>query len=162
MGQDMPLSVDSPLKQDLKGKKKKVFSIGGLLSDKDHFNVLNHYFPDPPIPYTSTPEFHASAPLSIFNETYISIKQGTYEGNLPLDHQDIYRIQEVEHEDVDSLNTFFHEKSNEYFSYCIGAFVLQSDSSTSAFNHSHWMIDSGCTDHLLPFIDDFIHLGDQK
>ena len=24
------------------------------------------------------------------------------------------------------------------------------------------MIDSGCTDHLSPFIDDFIHLGDQK
>ena len=40
--------------------------------------------------------------------------------------------------------------------------MLQSDSSTSAFNCSHWMIDSGCTDHLSSFIDDFIHLGDQK
>ena len=74
MRQDMLLSVDFPLKQDLIGKKKKVFSIGGLLSDKDHFNVLDHYFPDPPIPYTSTPEFHASAPPSIFDETYIPIE----------------------------------------------------------------------------------------
>ena len=24
------------------------------------------------------------------------------------------------------------------------------------------MIDSGCTDHLSPFIDDFVHLGEQK
>ena len=24
------------------------------------------------------------------------------------------------------------------------------------------MIDSDCTDHLSPFIDDFVHLGDQK
>ena len=158
----MPLLVDSLLKQDLKGKKKMVFSIGGLLSDKDHFNALDHYFPDPPISYTLTLEFHASAPLSIFDEIYIPIEQGTHEGNLPPDCQDIYRIQEVEHGDVDRLNTFFNEKSNEYFSYYIRAFVLQSDSSTSAFNHSHWMIDSGCTNHLLPFINDFVYLGDQK
>ena len=101
MRQDMPLSVDSPLKQDLKGKKKMVFSIGGLLSDKDHSNILDHYFPDPPIPYTFTPEFYASTPPSIFDETYIPIDQGTHEGNLPPDCQDIYRIQEVEHGDVD-------------------------------------------------------------
>ena len=92
MRQDMPLSVDFSLKWDLKGKKKMVFSIGGLLLDKDHFNVLDHYFPDPPIPYISTPQFHASAPPFIFDETYISLEQGTREGNLPLDHQDIYRI----------------------------------------------------------------------
>ena len=51
-----------------------VFSIGGLLLDKDHFNVLDHYFPDPPIPYTLTSEFHASTLPSIFNETYIPIE----------------------------------------------------------------------------------------
>ena len=74
MRQDMLLSVDFPLKRDLKGKKKMVFSIGGLLLDKDHFNVLDYYFPDPPIPYTSTPEFHASTPASIFNKTYIPVE----------------------------------------------------------------------------------------
>ena len=29
------------------------------------------------------------------------------------------------------------------------------------FARHHWMIDSGCTDHLSPFEDDFIHLGTQ-
>ena len=154
--------MDSPLEQDLKGKQNMVFSIGGLLLNKDHFNILDYYFPDPFIPYTFTSEFHASTPLSIFNETYIPVEWGTYEGNLPPNHWDIYRIQEVEHGDVDSLNTFFDEESNKYFSYCIRAFALQSDSSTPVFNHSHWMIDSGCTNHLLPFIDDFVYLGDQK
>ena len=95
MRQDMLLWIDFPLKQDLKGKKKIVFSVGGLLLDKDHFNVLDHYFLDPSIPYTSTLEFLASAPLSIFDETYIPIEHGTHEGNLPPDCQDIYRRQEV-------------------------------------------------------------------
>ena len=85
MRQDMPLSVDSPLKQDFKEKKKKKVSIGGLLLDKEHFNALDHYFPDPPILYILTPEFHAFAPPSIFDETYIPIEQETYEGNLPPD-----------------------------------------------------------------------------
>ena len=29
------------------------------------------------------------------------------------------------------------------------------------FARHHWMIDSGCTDHLSPFEDDFVHLGTQ-
>ena len=29
------------------------------------------------------------------------------------------------------------------------------------FAHHHWMIDSGCTNHLSPFEDDFVHLGTQ-
>ena len=153
--------MNSPLKQDLKEKMMMIFSIGDLLLDKDHFNILDHYFPDPSIPYTSIPEFHASTPPSIFDEIYIPIEHGTHEGNLPLDHWDIYRVQEIELGDVDSLNTFFDEESNEYF-YCIGAIALQSDSSTSTFNCSHWMIDSSCTVHLLLFIDDFVHIGDQK
>ena len=74
MRQDMLFSVDFPLKQDLKGKKQMIFSIGGLLSDKDHFNILDHYFSKPPIPYTSTSELHASAPPFIFDETYIPIE----------------------------------------------------------------------------------------
>ena len=36
--QDILFLMNSSLKQDLNGKKKGVFSIGGLLSDKDHFN----------------------------------------------------------------------------------------------------------------------------
>ena len=96
-------------------------------------------------------------PIHIFDETYIPIEHGTHEGNLPSDCWDIYRIQESE--DIDSLNIFFDEESNKYL---VRAFVLQSDSSTSAFSCSHWMIDSGCIDHLSSFIDDFVYLGDQK
>ena len=103
-----------------------VFSIGGLLLDKDHFNVLDHYFPDPSIPYTSTPEFLASAPSFIFDKTYIPIEHETHEDTLLPDCWGMHRIQEAEHGDVDSLNTFFDEKSNKYFSYCIQslAFIL--------------------------------------
>ena len=39
-----------------------------------------------------------------------------------------------------------------------GAFVLEGDSEPT-FAKNHWMIDSGCIDHLIPFMDDFAHLG---
>ena len=39
-----------------------------------------------------------------------------------------------------------------------GAFALGGDSEPT-FAKQHWMIDSGCTDHLTPFQDDFAHLG---
>ena len=38
------------------------------------------------------------------------------------------------------------------------AFVLGGDSEPT-FAKNHWMIDSGCTDHLTPFMDNFAHLG---
>ena len=38
--------------------------------------------------------------------------------------------------------------------------VLGGDQEDTFARH-HWMIDSGCTDHLSPFEDDFIHLGTQ-
>ena len=39
-----------------------------------------------------------------------------------------------------------------------GTFVLGGDSEPT-FAKTHWMIDSGCTDHLTPFLDDFAHLS---
>ena len=39
-----------------------------------------------------------------------------------------------------------------------GAFALGGDTEED-FTRHHWMIDSGCTDHLSPFLDDFAHLG---
>ena len=39
-----------------------------------------------------------------------------------------------------------------------GAFALGGDTEED-FGRHHWMIDSGCTDHLSPFLDDFAHLG---
>jgi len=41
-----------------------------------------------------------------------------------------------------------------------GAFALGGDSDKKFARH-HWMIDSGCTDNLSPFKDDFAHLGNQ-
>jgi len=40
------------------------------------------------------------------------------------------------------------------------AFALEGDSD-KLFTQHHWMIDSGCIDHLSPFKDDFAHLGNQ-
>ena len=42
--------------------------------------------------------------------------------------------------------------------YYSGAFALGGDTEKD-FARRHWMIDSGCTDHLSPFKDDFAHLG---
>jgi len=39
-----------------------------------------------------------------------------------------------------------------------GAYVLEGDSD-KVFAQHHWIIDSGCTDHLSSFKDDFAHLG---
>ena len=38
------------------------------------------------------------------------------------------------------------------------AFALGGDFEPT-FTKNHWMIDSGCTDHLTPFLDDFAHLS---
>lgn len=40
-----------------------------------------------------------------------------------------------------------------------GAFAL-GEISADEFARLHWMIDSGCTDHLSPYLDDFAHLDD--
>ena len=37
-------------------------------------------------------------------------------------------------------------------------FVLGGDSEPT-FIKNYWMIDSDCTDHLMPFLDDFAHLS---
>ena len=33
------------------------------------------------------------------------------------------------------------------------------EDSEPTFAKNHWMIDSGCTDHLTPFLDDFAYLS---
>ena len=49
------------------------------------------------------------------------------------------------------------ENDDDYYLYH-GAFTLGGDTEEDFARH-HWMIDSGCTDHLSPFLDDFAHLG---
>ena len=49
------------------------------------------------------------------------------------------------------------ENDDNYYLYH-GAFTL-GENTEEDFSRHHWMIDSGCTDHLSPFLDDFAHLG---
>ena len=53
-----------------------------------------------------------------------------------------------------------HDSKNDddYLCYYSGAFALGGDTEKEFAKH-HWMIDSGCTDHLTLFKDDFAHLG---
>ena len=50
------------------------------------------------------------------------------------------------------------KNDDDYFCYYSGTFVLGGDTEED-FAKNHWMIDSGCTDHLTSFKDDFAHLG---
>ena len=50
------------------------------------------------------------------------------------------------------------KKDVDYLCYYSGTFVLGGDAEKE-FAKNHWIIDSGCTDHLTPFKDDFAHLG---
>ena len=48
------------------------------------------------------------------------------------------------------------DNASAYWYY--STFALGADSEPT-FAKNHWMIDSGCTDHLTPFLDDFVHLS---
>ena len=61
----------------------------------------------------------------------------------------------------DDRDTFYDEESNMHFCYYLGGDPPESDEQTN-FAKTHWMIDSGCTNHLSPFLDDFVHLGTVK
>ena len=49
-----------------------------------------------------------------------------------------------------------------HFCYYLGDDPPESDEQTKNFAKTHWIIDSSCTDHLSPFLDDIIHLGTVK
>ena len=52
----------------------------------------------------------------------------------------------------------YDSKNDEDLCYYSGTFALGGNLDKN-FAKDHWMIDSGCTDHLMPFKDDFAHLG---
>ena len=52
----------------------------------------------------------------------------------------------------------YDSENDEDLCYYSGTFALEGDLDKSPAK-SHYMIDSGCTDHLTPFKDDFAHLG---
>ena len=49
-----------------------------------------------------------------------------------------------------------------HFCYYLGGNPPESDKQSQNFAKTHWMTDSGCTDHLSLFLDDFVHLGNVK
>ena len=49
-----------------------------------------------------------------------------------------------------------------YFCYYLGGSPLESDEQSKDFAKTHWMIDSGCTNHLSPFLNDFVRFGTVK
>ena len=146
-----------------KGKKKdKKVVMGGLVSSTTHFSSSNIVFPPIPIPYTQTEAFHASfqpslrygAPL----ETFSPITYPSHEGVILLRDREPPLIQQDLDDDRD---TFYDEESNMHFCYYLGGNPPESDEQPN-FAKTHWMINSGCTDHLSPFLDDFVHLGTVK
>ena len=59
-------------------------------------------------------------------------------------------------------DTFYDEESNMYFCYYLHVDLLERDEHSRKFAKMHWMIDSGYTDHLSPFLDDFVCLRTAK
>ena len=49
-----------------------------------------------------------------------------------------------------------------HFCYYLGGSPPESDDKPNEFVKTHWMINSGCTDHLSPVLDDFVHFRNGK
>ena len=119
-----------------KQKKKKVsFSLGGLVLGRhhnttDHFNHVESFL-------SASPE---EAAMTLSRDPPVEAPQ--HIGN---------RMSMYETIPYDSEN-------DEDLCYYASTLALGGDLDKS-FTKSHWMIDSGCTDHLTPFKDDFAHLG---
>ena len=119
-----------------KQKKKKVsFSLGGLVSGRHH-NTADQ-FDWPEMFLSASPEEVAVASpqdLPVETPQYIGCRISMYE------------------------TIAYDSKNDDNLCYYSGTFALGGDPDKD-FAKSHWMIDSGCTDHLTPFKDDFAHLG---
>ena len=83
----------------------------------------------------------------------------SHEGVIPLRDREPPLLQRDLDDDRDS---FYDEESNMHFCYYLGGEPPESNEQTKNFAKTHWMINSGCTDHLSPFLDDFVHLGTVK
>ena len=115
-----------------KQKKKKVsFSLGGLASDC-HVNTADQF--DRVDSFLSALPTEAAVTLS--RDQPVELPQ--YIGN----QMSMYEVIPYDSENDEDL------------CYYSGAFALGGDLDKN-FAKDHWMIDSGCTDHLTPFKDDF-------
>ena len=116
-----------------KKKSKKIsFSIGGLASSSHHFNnidQLDHI------------------------QTLLPISPVELAVALPRDHG----VCLSNYASSKLVYGYDSENDDDYYLYH-SAFALGGDTEENFAKH-HWMIDSGCTDHLSSFLDDFAHLG---
>ena len=171
---DQDISVTPKLREILvtltptnkKGKKKDkkvVISMSRLISSTSHFNSSYIVFPPTPIPYTQTEAFNASfQPLLRYGaplETFTPITYPSHERVTPLQDRELPLIQRDLDDDRD---TFYDEESNMHLCYYLGGNPPESDEQANNFAKTHWMIDSSYTDHLSPFLDNFVHLGTMK
>ena len=117
----------------MKKKKKKIlFSLGGLASSSHHFNNIDQLDHIQTLLPTSPVELAVTLPRD----------SGVRLPNYASDRL---------------VYGYDSENDDDYYLYH-GAFALGGDTEKDFARH-HWMIDSGCTDHLSPFLDDFAHLG---
>jgi hypothetical protein len=113
--------------------KKISFSIGGLASSSSHFNNIDQLdYIQTLLPPTS-PENVAMA--------------------LPQNHSTCLT-------GYSDTVLYGYDNGNDDL-YCYHSAFALGGETDEEFTQHHWMIDSGCTDHLSPFKDDFAHLGNQ-
>ena len=116
-----------------KKKLKKIsFSLGGLASSSHHFNNIDQLDHIQTLLPTSPVE------LAVFLLQDPGVRLPYYASD---------RL----------VYGYDSENDDDYYLYH-GAFALGGDTEKDFARH-HWMIDSGCTDHLSPFLDNFAHLG---
>ena len=119
-----------------KQKKKKVsFSLGGLVSGRHH-NITDHF--------NHVESFLSALPEEV---AVASPRDMPVETPQPIGNQ------------MSMYETIVYDSENDDdLCYYSGTFALGGDPDKD-FAKDHWMVDSGCTDHLTPFKDDFAHLG---
>ena len=154
------------LTNNKKGKKKDkkvVISMSGLISSTSHFSSSDIIFAPTPIPHTQTEAFNASFQPSLRygapSEMFSPITYPSHKGVIPLRDRGLLLIQQDSDDDRD---IFYDEESNMHLCYYLGGDPPESDKQVKDFAKTHWTIDSGCTNHLSPFLDDFVHLGTAK
>ena len=114
--------------------RKIKFSLGGLISNQDHFGNLDEFD-------------HIQDLLPIASsEVTMATPQ---DPGVRLRHHNDQVMYGYDDEQFQLLDYFYHSAN-----------TLGGDQEDTFACH-HWMIDSSCTDHLSPFEDDFIHLGTQ-
>ena len=132
LSEEEEITMGPPQTMKKKKLKKILFSLGELASSSHHFNNINQLDHIQTLFSTSPMELAVALPRD----------PGMCLANY-----------------ASSKLVYGYDSENDDDCYLYhGAFALGGDIEED-FARLHWMIDSGCTDHLSPFLDDFAHLG---